>query len=293
MADQQWSAQYQEASVSVNHFSGESVCIISSRYTWAKNHPEIPFPPFTEGSGAYDDSQYQDEFFWAEAMLWRATQQESFKNSLLARIESVPLQMDLSWQSTGNLGWIALGMQTLDLQLQANARAQIRTMTTKINEEMESSEFRTIGSSFYWGSNSVFLNRALLVGIQNRWEPDEKMKNTVTEVVDYINGRNAIGTHFVTGMAASSPRNPHNRLIASDGIDDPIPGLLVGGVNADHEDDVSKDALGVRYPFSEPGKAYYDHQAAYASNETCINWNAPLVFVLGEMLANANAKSAK
>ena len=32
MADQQWSAQYQEASVSVNHFSGESVCIISSRY---------------------------------------------------------------------------------------------------------------------------------------------------------------------------------------------------------------------------------------------------------------------
>jgi len=39
MADQQWSAQYQEASVSVNHFSGESVCIISSRYRMqASNH---------------------------------------------------------------------------------------------------------------------------------------------------------------------------------------------------------------------------------------------------------------
>ena len=48
--------------------------------------------------------------------------------------------------------------------------------------------------------------------------------------------RNALGTHFVTGMAGSSPRFPHNRLIAADEVDAPIPGLLVGGVNADRED---------------------------------------------------------
>ncbi len=104
------------------------------------------------------------------------------------------------------------------------------------------------------------------------------------EIVDYVNGRNALGIHFVTGMAPSSPLFPHHRLIAADGIAAPIPGLLVGGVNANREDDVAKDPLGVRYPYTEPGLAYYDHQAAYASNETCINWNAPLVLALAFLL---------
>ncbi len=30
-----------------------------------------------------------------------------------------------------------------------------------------------------------------------------------------------------------------------------------------------------------PPKAFEDVQASYASNEECLNWNAPAVFVLG------------
>jgi endoglucanase len=30
----------------------------------------------------------------------------------------------------------------------------------------------------------------------------------------------------------------------------------------------------------QPARAYLDHEASFASNEVCINWNAPLVFVL-------------
>lgn len=264
-------------------FAKRCLAAAQRAYAWALANAAVPFPPYTEGSGAYDDSRFEDEFFWAEAMLWRVTGSADYKTAVLARMENVPVQMDLSWQNTGNLGWIALGLQTRDADLQARARSGIAAMADKIVAEIEGSEFRVATSSFYWGSNGVVLNRALLVGVQNVWRRDEKMRNALVEVVDYINGRNAVGTHFVIGMVDSSPKNPHHRLIASDGVEAPIPGLLVGGVNADREDDVAKDPLGVRYPFSEPGRAYYDHQAAYASNETCINWNAPLVWVLGTM----------
>jgi endoglucanase len=37
---------------------------------------------------------------------------------------------------------------------------------------------------------------------------------------------------------------------------------------------------GEDYPDTRPAKAYIDHTSSYASNEVCINWNAPLVFVL-------------
>jgi endoglucanase len=36
----------------------------------------------------------------------------------------------------------------------------------------------------------------------------------------------------------------------------------------------------VAYPGTHPARAYIDHTASYASNEVCINWNAPLVLIL-------------
>jgi len=37
----------------------------------------------------------------------------------------------------------------------------------------------------------------------------------------------------------------------------------------------------VAYTSEAPAKSYWDVQASYASNEVCINWNAPAVYVLG------------
>jgi endoglucanase len=61
----------------------------------------------------------------------------------------------------------------------------------------------------------------------------------------------------------------------------PTPGFIIGGPNNNREDDISKSDWGVEYPDKNPAKSYVDHQGSYASNETCINWNAPAVFVLG------------
>ena len=36
-----------------------------------------------------------------------------------------------------------------------------------------------------------------------------------------------------------------------------------------------------------PARSYIDDQGSYASNETAINWNAPLVFLLAATLPSA------
>jgi endoglucanase len=70
--------------------------------------------------------------------------------------------------------------------------------------------------------------------------------------------------------------NPHHRPSGADGIDEPVPGFILGGPNM-HKQDRQQ----VKYASDFPAKSYQDVQDSYASNEVCLNWNAPAVFVLG------------
>ena len=74
---------------------------------------------------------------------------------------------------------------------------------------------------------------------------------------------------------------PRCRRGHSDGIVDPIPGLLVGGINSDRQDMHRKP----QYPNELPGFSYTDERCSFASNETAINWNAPLTAVLAMLVS--------
>jgi endoglucanase len=113
---------------------------------------------------------------------------------------------------------------------------------------------------------------------------DSKYLNAIVQSMDYIFGKNATGYSFVTGYGCKTPKHIHHRPSASDKIDEPIPGFVVGGPNWAKQDKGS----GVKYNDSLPAKSYMDVEGSYASNEVCINWNAPAVFVLGFLEANAD-----
>ena len=66
--------------------------------------------------------------------------------------------------------------------------------------------------------------------------------------------------------------NPHHRQSVSNGVTDPIPGLMAGGPNPGMQDHC-------HYDFTDPETAYSDISCAYASNEIAINWNAPMVYL--------------
>ena len=95
--------------------------------------------------------------------------------------------------------------------------------------------------------------------------------------MDYALGRNATGYCFVTGFGKKNPINIHHRLSASDNIEKPIPGFLVGGPNKNQEDKES----GVKYKSKYADESYSDTLPSYASNEIAINWNASLVVLAG------------
>jgi endoglucanase len=103
---------------------------------------------------------------------------------------------------------------------------------------------------------------------------DEAFLAAALTNLDYLLGRNATGYSFVTGLGSKSPKNIHHRQSGADGIKDPVPGLLAGGPNPNQEDKGS----GVVYPSNLPARSFVDVQGSYASNEICINWNAPMAY---------------
>jgi endoglucanase len=70
--------------------------------------------------------------------------------------------------------------------------------------------------------------------------------------------------------------NPHHRPSGADGAEAPVPGFIVGGPNK-----YKQDASQVEYASDFPAKSFEDVEPSFASNEVCLNWNAPAVFVLG------------
>jgi endoglucanase len=125
---------------------------------------------------------------------------------------------------------------------------------------------------FNWGSNSNAANQGILLVKAYLMTGDQKYINNALTNVDYILGRNATGYCFVTGIGSKPSMNPHHRQSVSDGIEAPVPGLLVGGPNPGRQDKCV-------YQFIEPETAYTDQSCSYASNEIAINWNAPLVYL--------------
>ena len=90
----------------------------------------------------------------------------------------------------------------------------------------------------------------------------------------------------MTGFGTKSPMNPHHRISWADGIEAPMPGMLVGGPNPGQQDiaDVK------HYDSKQPDESYADVMQSYASNEIAINWNASLLALLGWIESEMKAK---
>lgn len=257
-------------------------------YKWAVSRPFVDWPHNTEGSGGYGDEHAEDEFFWARAMLYRELQvrgevdgvsAESLRPLLLEDMKVIPPKSGLDWRDTQNLGWLALALQDFDREFRLYARTTLNMTAREIVDMQNGDAYGIPVRKFIWGSNGDVANHALTLAIVKRWAPSlggDSLDFWCREMLNYIYGRNPVDVSFVTGSAWSSPKDPHHRLSHSDGVEEPIPGLLVGGINSDRQDMYRAP----HYPGNLSGYSYTDERCSFASNETAINWNAPLTAVL-------------
>lgn len=265
-------------SAELNSLAKTCLLAANKAFKWAKANPGVYYTnPADISTGAYDDKNLTDEFFWAATEIGLAENNLLLLKNLNFDSEKLSLQ---SWDNVAMLGMISLSLSnSTDVSQYANQSQKIVfSYADNLLTISEKSPFLISLNFFKWGSNSDVANQALVKLIAYHLSHNVKYLTSVQDDVDYLLGRNATGYCFVTGFGSKKVENIHHRPSGADGIAEPYPGFLVGGPNTVVLDDCPEIT---RSKF--PAKSYSDAQCSYSTNEVAINWNAPLFFVMGAM----------
>jgi len=249
-------------------------------FEWALKNDNIPYSnPKDVVTGAYDDDVFDDDFFWAASELFITTQNQKYADDMETYNQAYIHQLTNSWKFfVRNNGFhsLLINKQKLTTEKQQEFNRRHLKLADEILAQIEKNPYHVALDRYEWGSNSDVLNQAMILCFAHYLTGEEKYLAGAEQITDYIFGKNATGYCFLTGYGFKRVMFPHHRPSGADGIDDPIPGFIAGGPNNHRQDESS-----VNYPSDYPAKAYMDVEASYASNEVCLNWNAPAVFVMG------------
>jgi endoglucanase len=258
--------------------SARLLAAAKAAWGWAHAHPAVLYrqPPDIH-TGGYDNAKLRDEFAWAAAELYVTTRDDAYLAALKAQAQPADVP---GWGDVGSLAWITLAHHRERLTPQADRaeiERQIATQAGKLAAQWQASPYRIAmqREDFYWGSNAVALNQALMLIQGHRLGGDRRQLDAAQAALDFVLGRHPTGFSMVTGFGERSPREPHHRPSGADGVTDPVPGFIVGGPR--HE--TSDDCKPIAYPSTAAAKAWLDRFCSYTTNEVAINWNAPLVYV--------------
>jgi len=245
-------------------------------WRWAlENQTQYYEQPSDIESGEYGDKYLKDEFAWAAAELFITTKDKGFYN--------IYKEININYVTPGwrNVSYLSLSSLLFEAkELLTESEYKVLTLKQKhladtyLNQHKSSPyNIAMEKSDFVWGSNSVALNKAMVLLQAAQLNKNNDYKNAAHGLIDYVLGRNPTGYSFVTGFGTKTPLYPHHRISHSDSVVAPVPGMLVGGPHSGQQDNCN-------YSFNEPAKSYVDDWCSFSTNEVAINWNAPLVYVL-------------
>lgn len=244
---------------------------------WAETNPDVIYvQPSDVSTGAYGDDNLSDELFWARAeraLARSAVPGQGFTEGIRA--------VTPSWNQSETLGLIslALGREESFAAVREAASKLLITYADELLEKSASCPYRISLDRFAWGSTSDVANQAMIKIVAMKLTGSDKYLPSVQADLDWLLGTNPTGYCFVTGSGTLSPMNIHHRPSGADGVPEPVPGFLVGGPNTVVMNDCQPPVERSLFP----AKSYSDVECSYSTNEIAINWNAPLVFLLGAM----------
>jgi endoglucanase len=122
------------------------------------------------------------------------------------------------------------------------------------------------------------LNNAVVLGVAADLTGDAKYRDAVLHALDYVLGRNPLNQSYVTGFGERNSHNQHSRIWAHQldaDLPNPPAGTLAGGPDSQLEDPTAQHKL----TGCAPAMCYIDDIESYSTNESAINWNAPLAWV--------------
>lgn len=256
-------------------------------YAWALEHPDVYYdqPAMNEqfkpaiNTGAYDDFDVQDEFYWAATELYLLTGEQAFKDMAMEQCpdEYVPAV----WGNVGELAhleWLMHPESLNPLEQIIITGALAHHLQPYLEEAKTISVYRSPYGNreedFFWGCNSEGCCWRGIECLYAYHLSGEKQYLTNAErCLNTILGQNSTGYCYVTGFGTKPSSHPHHRLSYSH-PKGTHPGFLVGGPNRERQDAITD---GVKYPKNVTAdESYLDKQPSYATNEVTINWNVTL-----------------
>lgn len=270
-------------------YAARCVAAAQAAWEWLERTPDHCYQHNPEGihTGGYGDKDARDERLWAAAELYRTTGDprshqyflDHFKDWQPALRDGSPQ----SWPNVENMAFYSYALcarEDVDPSAQSSIRRDALAAADAIVARTQSHGYHIalLPRQYNWGSNSVVANYAMMLQIANRLAPKQAYVDAAADAVHYLCGRNTFNTSFITHVGSKWAMNPHHRPSAADGIDQPWPGLLVGGPNV-HQGrrELEDDSL-------PPARCWIDSTESYTMNENAINWNAAIVFVLSDLM---------
>ena len=256
-------------------------------YNWAVEHPEVYYdqPKMNEEmkqcgeveitTGAYDDFDVNDEFYWAATELYLLTKDEAYQSNLQTfKPSNTAGFQPATWGNVAELAYLELMMH--------GDTSYLLPLTSYLSSYLDEADTISVfrspygnrESDFFWGCNSEGCCwRGVECLYAYRLTGDEKYIINAERCLNYVLGQNATGFCYVTGFGTHPTKDPHHRLSYSH-PKGTLPGFLAGGPNPARQDAATD---GVKYPKNVPAdESYLDYQPSYASNEVTINWNVTL-----------------
>ncbi|MBR5370737.1 MAG: glycoside hydrolase family 9 protein [Oscillospiraceae bacterium] len=248
-------------------------CADAAKKAWdyLKANPKFDFTnPSDIVTGDYGDKSDADERYWAACQMYRLTKDATY-------LDGVSVETGLGWADMGDYGNLAiLTMKDADKE-SATYQTALRKIVSQADTYKTTTAKSPYGSpvsSYRWGSNMDVADAGVMLGLAYRATGDASYLEAAQENLNYLLGRNPLGTCFVTGYGTVSPQKPHHR--PSMAVGKAMPGMLVGGVDSALEDSAAKAYL----RDEPPAKCYVDNSESYSTNEITIYWNSPLTYLL-------------
>lgn len=242
-------------------------------------------PDDTETGGyaesSEDNNDDRSDRLWAAVELFLTTGEQQYNNYILENMRGIrSFSGEMTWMNTlgfAHMQYLLGNREGIDIPLQNKLKELLVQYCDDIIESVETDGFHSSlkKDEYRWGSNGELLTRAEYLIFAYLQTDNKEYFNGALNQLNYILGINGNNMSYVTGQGTKFPSNIHHAALATDGIDEPFPGLVAGGPNSRLDGDkVLQRTFDRNTP---PALCYIDHVDSCASNENCITYNAPLI----------------
>ncbi|MBR0266667.1 MAG: glycoside hydrolase family 9 protein [Clostridia bacterium] len=262
-------------------FANRAVLAAKRAWDWLQAHPDfVPYRnPEGVRTGWYGDMSDRDERFWAACELYAATGEENYRTEA-EKLYGEGLNLTaFGWADVSGMGALCCLFELKEKGgevLYGRVKEDFLQRSEQILQWTKASGYGTAlpADRYGWGSILPIMSGAIAMIINWLLTGNEKMRDGALQQWHYALGMNALDLCFITGYGTHRVMHPHHRPSGSDGIEDPVPGLIAGGPNGNHNYPQTKEKL----EGLPPAKCYLDELPSADTNEIAIYWNSPAIF---------------